>query len=60
MFTSFDEVKNLSAHKRIHNGEKRFQCGTCEKAFIHSGHLNIHKLVHSGDKPLQCDISTVE
>jgi len=50
----FSTKFNLEVHKKIHSGEKQFQCTMCEKQFIQKSQLKSHMLVHlrvGGDLP---------
>ena len=46
----------LTYHKRVHTGQKPYECVICKKAFISSNALNDHKRVHTGEKPYKCVI----
>ena len=37
----------LSRHKRVHTGIKKFVCRFCDKAFMRSDHLNKHESRHA-------------
>ena len=43
-------------HKRVHTGEKSYECAICKKAFSTNSNLTVHKRVHTGEKPFSCDV----
>ena len=47
------QVSREQATKR-HPGEKRFQCGQCNKRFPTSKDLKRHEVVHTGNRDFQC------
>jgi len=43
-----------------HSEERRYQCGTCGKAFKRQDHLNGHLLTHRSTKPFVCKVDGCE
>ena len=52
---ALQRLSGLTAHNRVHTGERPFRCQACGMAFAESGALTVHLRVHSGDKPYSCD-----
>lgn len=52
----FSRTDELNRHKRIHTGDKPFQCHVCTRRFSRSDHLRTHIRTHTGEKPYPCPI----
>jgi len=50
----FNGNQSLSVHRRIHSGEKPFECTVCSKQFTDSANLDRHSRIHRGEKPHKC------
>ncbi|KAF6018720.1 hypothetical protein EB796_022973 [Bugula neritina] len=54
-YKTFTDVQKLEKHLINHReGERRFQCHQCGKAFKFKHHLKEHSRIHSGEKPFEC------
>ena len=49
-------IYNLAGHKRIHTGEKQYECELCKKMFIKNSDLTRHTRLHTGEKPFSCSV----
>lgn len=50
--------KLLKAHKNVHEGQKDFKCGNCEKSYFFMSHLKRHILSSHMKLKLDCEVST--
>ena len=55
---AFSRNGDLTRHKVVHSGEKRFDCDICERSFGGRNNLTAHKVVHSGEK--DSNVTSVE
>ncbi|VDL64696.1 unnamed protein product [Nippostrongylus brasiliensis] len=51
---SFSQAANLTAHKRVHTGERPFTCSVCNRRFSQSSSLVTHRRTHTNERPYQC------
>lgn len=48
--------KFTQEHKKIHMGNKEFQCSTCGKQFVSRERLKRHMVRHYGELKFKCDL----
>jgi uncharacterized Zn-finger protein len=48
--------KDKISHRRLHTGEKIFECDICKKKCTLKSDLVKHKRIHTGEKPYKCNI----
>ncbi|NXO46874.1 ZN391 protein, partial [Locustella ochotensis] len=49
----FRQSCHLILHRRIHTGERPYECGVCGESFSYKGNLTQHQRIHTEERPYE-------
>ncbi len=52
---TFDSLRELREHMKMHPGLKPHKCNLCDKGYLKANDLVIHMRLHTGERPFVCD-----